>query len=84
MQHKEVVMDINIVDVLFHVPADLPLRDRTNIESDLQGCDGVVSAHFSPGHPHLLEVAYNPQAVTSRTLHGHLTERGLTVSMAGL
>jgi hypothetical protein len=84
MQPKEVVMDINIVDVLFHVPADLPVRDRTNIESDLQGCDGVVSAHFSPGHPHMLEVAYNPQTVTSETLRGHLTERGLTVSMAGL
>jgi hypothetical protein len=77
-------MDIDIVDVLFHVPADLPARERGNIERDLQGCDGVVSAHFSPGHTHLLEVAYNPQAVTSRTLRGHLSERGLTVSMAGL
>ncbi|MEK7758699.1 MAG: hypothetical protein AAB304_03725 [Pseudomonadota bacterium] len=77
-------MDINIVDVLFHVPADLAALDRANIERDLQGCDGVVSAHFSPGHPHMLEVAYNPQAVTSGTLRGHLTERGLTVSMAGL
>jgi hypothetical protein len=77
-------MDINIVDVLFHVPADLPVRDRSNIESDLQGCDGVVSAHFSPRHPHMLEVAYNPQTVTSETLRSHLSERGLTVSMAGL
>lgn len=77
-------MDINIVDVLFHVLADLPVGDRTNIERDLQGCDGVVSAHFSPRLPHMLEVAYNPRAVTSGTLRGHLTERGLTVSMAGL
>ena len=77
-------MDINIADVLFHVPADLPVIDRANIERDLQGCDGVISAHFSPGHPHMLEVAYNPQTVTSGTLRGHLTERGLTVSMAGL
>jgi hypothetical protein len=77
-------MDIDIVDVLFHVPADLPAIDRANIEQDLQGCDGVVSAHFSPGHPHMLEVAYNPQTVTSGTLRGHLTERGLSVGMAGL
>lgn len=77
-------MDINIADVLFHVPADLPVIDRANIERDLQGCDGVISAHFSHGRPHLLEVAYNPQTVTSGTLRGHLTERGLTVSMAGL
>jgi hypothetical protein len=77
-------MEINIVDVLFHVPAELHAIDRANIERDLQGCDGVVSAHFSPGHPHMLEVAYNPQTVTSGTLRGHLTERGLTVGMAGL
>jgi hypothetical protein len=77
-------MDIHIVDVLFHVPADLPVIDRVNIERDLQGCDGVVSAHFSHNHPHLLEVAYNPQTVTSGTLRGHLTERGLKVAMAGL
>jgi|GEM_PF-3464514 hypothetical protein len=77
-------MEIDIVDVLFHIPADLPAGDRTNIERDLQGCDGVLSAHFSPDHPHMLEVAYNPQTVTSGTLRGHLTERGLTVSMAGL
>jgi len=25
-------MDINIADVLFHVPADLPVIDRANIE----------------------------------------------------
>jgi len=77
-------MEIDIVDVLFHIPADLPAGDRTNIERDLQGCDGVLSAHFSPDHPHMLEVAYNPQTVTSGTLRGHLTERGLTVGMAGL
>ncbi len=77
-------MDINVTDILFHVPADLSALERTNIERDLQGCDGVISAHFSPPHPHILEVAYNPQAVTSETLRGHLAERGLTVSMVGL
>jgi len=77
-------MDINIADILFHIPADLPALDRTNIERDLQGCDGVISAHFNPRLPHMLEVAYNPQAVTSETLRGHLAERGLTVSMVGM
>jgi hypothetical protein len=81
---KEMVMEINIVDVLFHVPADLAASDRGNIERDLQGCDGVLSAHFIPDRPHMLEVAYNPQTVTSGTLRLHLNERGLTVSMAGL
>lgn len=77
-------MNIDITDVLFHIPADLPAGERDNIERDLQGCDGVISAHFSPGHPHMLEVAYNPSAVTRLTLTEHLTERGLKVSMAGM
>ena len=77
-------MNIQITDILFHIPADLPEGDRNNIERDLQGCDGVVSAHFSPGHPHMLEVAYNPDTVSSEILRNHLAERGLTVSMAGL
>jgi hypothetical protein len=77
-------MDISIADILFHIPADLPTPERDYIERDLQGCDGVLSAHFNPRLPHLIEVAYNPQAVTSETLRGHLVERGLTVSMVGL
>ena len=77
-------MEINIADILFHVSANLPAQQRSDIERDLQGCDGVVSAHFSPEHPHMLEVAYNPMAITTRTLREHLNERGLTVSMSGL
>lgn len=77
-------MNIDIVDVLFHLSADLPAGDRGNIERDLQGCDGVPSAHFIPNRPHILDVAYDPKTVTSGTLRAHLTERGLTVGMAGL
>ena len=77
-------MDINIVDILFHVPASLEKQERSDIERDLQGCDGVLSAHFVPDRPHMLEVAYNPMTITTSTLREHLNERGLKVSMAGL
>jgi hypothetical protein len=80
----EVVMDINIVDILFHVPASLEKQERSDIERDLQGCDGVLSAHFVPDRPHMLEVAYNPMTINTGTLREHLNERGLKVSMAGL
>jgi hypothetical protein len=46
-------MDINIVDVLFHVPADLASNERVNIEHDMQCCEGVLSAHFVPNRPHM-------------------------------
>jgi hypothetical protein len=75
---------MEIVDIFFNVHADLPGKDRANIERDLQGCDGVLSAHFSAGHPHMLEVAYNPQAINSETLLRHITERGIEASMIGL
>jgi hypothetical protein len=80
----EIVMDINIVDILFHIPASLETQERRHIERDLQGCDGVLSAHFVPDRPHMLEVAYNPMTITTSTLREHLNERGLKVSMAGL
>jgi hypothetical protein len=80
----EVDMDINIADILFHIPANLETQERNHIEQDLQGCDGVISAHFVPERPHMLEVAYDPMTITTSTLREHLNERGLKVSMAGL
>ena len=46
--------------------------------------NGVISAHFNPRLPRTLEVANNPQAVTSEMLRGHLAERGPAVSIIGM
>ncbi len=75
---------MDIADIMFHVSADLSTQDRVNIERDIQGCDGVVSVHFSATHPHMLEVAYDPQVIDSETLRRHVRERGLEVSKIGL
>ncbi len=75
---------MNIADIMLHIPADLSTRDRDNIERDIQGCDGVVSVHFSKVDAHMLEVAYDPQVVDSDTLRRHVAERGLAVSKIGL
>lgn len=56
---------MDIADIMFHVPADLSTEDRANIERDIQGCGGVVSAHFSKVDAHMLEVAYDPQVIDS-------------------
>jgi len=45
---------MDIADILFHVPADLSATDRANIERDIQGCDGVISVHFSRADAHML------------------------------
>ncbi len=75
---------MNIADIMLHIPADLSARDRDNIERDIQGCDGVVSVHFSKIDAHLLEVAYDPQVIDSDTLRKHVSERGLAVTKFGL
>jgi len=75
---------MDIADILFHVPADLSPKDRANIERDIQGCDGVVSAHFSRVDANMLEVAYDPKVVDTETLRKHVSERGLPVSKIGL
>lgn len=75
---------MDIADILFHVPADLSANDRTDIERDLQGCPGVLSAHFSKTGEHLLEVAFDPRTIDSETLRRHLSERGLAISKIGL
>jgi len=77
-------VNIQIVDVLIHVPADLAIGERVSIERDLQGCDGIVSAHFVRDQPHMLEVAYNPATVSTALLREHLADRGLRVSLAGM
>lgn len=75
---------MDIADIMFHVPADLSTNDRANIERDIQGCDGVVSVHFSKAGAHMLEVAFDPQVIDTDTLRRHVSERGLEVSKIGL
>jgi hypothetical protein len=80
----EMAMEINIVDVLFLVPADLPAGDRGIVQRDLQDLDGVLSVQFVPNRPRMLKVAYNPKTVTSKALRNHMSKRGLTVGMVGM
>lgn len=75
---------MDIADIMFHIPTDLAARERANIERDIQGCDGVVSAHFSARDAHMLEVAYDPRQVDAETLRRHVSERGLEVTKVGL
>jgi hypothetical protein len=75
---------MDIADIMLHVPTDLSANDRTNIERDIQGCDGVVSVHFSTQHAHMLEIAFDPRVIDTETLRKHVSERGLEVSKVGL
>lgn len=77
-------MEIDIVDLLFHIADDLPASERGDIEHELQDCDGVLSAHFVSDRPHMLMVAYNPDAVNPGTLRQRISNHGITASLVAI
>jgi hypothetical protein len=46
--------------------------------------EGVVSACFSPEHPHMMTVTYNPDAVSSGAVLERIGLRGIEASKVGL
>ncbi len=75
---------MDIVDILIHVHPELPATPRSKIEDEIGNCAGVVSAHFSPGHPHEFTVAYDPQAITSQRILELVRRWDGAATMAGL
>jgi hypothetical protein len=75
---------MSIVDFLIHLKPDLPLNERARLEAELGDMDGVMSAHFSSNHPHVMEVAYDPDVVTAQVLMGHIGEHGIEAHKIGL
>lgn len=59
---------MDIVDILIHVHPELSAEQRAKIENEVGVQKGVMSVHFSAGHPHELIVAYDPQAITSKRI----------------
>lgn len=75
---------MDLVDFLINVKPELQLDQRLLLETEMHEVDGVVSAHFSPGHPHMLEVAYNPDIVDSNELLARVNRHGFESNKIGL
>lgn len=75
---------MEIADFVIHVHTDLPAPERDKLAAEIGEQDGVVSAHFSPEHTHLLNVAYNPEATSSDALLKLVGERGGGAFKVGL
>jgi len=71
-------------DILILVHPELPEEQRAKIEDEVGSLDGVVSFHFSPGHPHEVTVAFNPQVITSREILDQVRKWDKEATMAGL
>lgn len=75
---------MSIVDIMIHLKPELPLVERDQLESEIGHMDGVMSAHFSQRHTHLMEVAYNPAAISSDAVLAHVSKRGFVAQKVGL
>lgn len=75
---------MEIADFVIHVHSDLPAPERDKLAAEIGEHDGVVSAHFSREHSHLLNVAYNPDVTNSDALLKQVGERGGGAFKVGL
>ena len=75
---------MDLADFLINVHPELPMNERAQLEDEISHMEGVVSACFSPGHPHMMTVTYNPDAVGSGTVLERVGKRGIEASKVGL
>lgn len=75
---------MDITDILIHLHPTLTTAQRAKIEEALSGSKGVVSAHFSTGHPHALSVAYDPEATQAGQLLEIVREWDQAATWVGL
>ena len=75
---------MDMADVLFHLHPDLSQQERSKVEENLRGCNGVLSVHFSREHHHSLKVAYDPETVHSDALLKRVRDIDARASMIGL
>ena len=75
---------MSLADFLINVRPELPMHERAQLEDELSHMGGVVSACFSPAHPHIMTVTYNPDAVSSGTVLARVGARGIEASKVGL
>jgi hypothetical protein len=75
---------MDLTDFLIDVHPELPMNERTQLEDEIRHMGGVVSACFSLGHPHMMTVTYNPDAISSGTVLARVGTHGIEASKVGL
>ena len=75
---------MDLADFLINVHPELPVNERTQLADEICDMEGVVSACFSPEHPHMMTITYNPDAVSSGSVLERIGLRGIEASKVGL
>ena len=76
--------DIKVVDVTLHIDDNLDAKIREAVEKQLRTQNGVVSVHMPEDKPHLVEVSYNPDDVSSEKIEHSIRELAGKVELIGL
>ena len=63
-------------DVLIHVNESIEHVERFRLEESLRDVEGVVAPRFSPGHDHLMFVAYDPDSTSAAAILGQVRDLG--------
>lgn len=75
---------MSLSDFVIHIDEDLNPLAINDAENVAGACLGVVSAHISPQHPHLMVVAYDPSRGCSSHILGAVRTLGLHGQLIGL
>ncbi len=77
-------MKVNLPDVLIHLDETLDHDRLAVIEARLRQDPGVVSVAFHDDKPHMMVVAYDPQATTEGAILERVTAEGVHAELVGL
>ena len=77
-------MNISISDFMVHVDELLPKQSMAQLENDIMGEPGVITARFSCRAPHLMMVALNPDLSSSTAILHRVASKGLHATLVGL
>ena len=67
---------MDMSDVLIHVNESTEASGRFRLEESLREVAGVIAPRFSPGHDHLMFVAYDPDSTTAAAILGQVRNLG--------
>jgi len=77
-------MKVDLPDVLVHLDETLNHDRLAAIEARLREEAGVVSVAFHDDKPHMMVVAYDPQAITEKAILDRVIAEGVHAELVGL
>jgi hypothetical protein len=77
-------MSDQIADITMHIDENTTHEARERLRDELLSMNGVMAASYHDDKPHLIVMAYDPEAVNSLTFVKTAEEQGLHAELVGL